>query len=251
MLAVGVGWVEAASVSISPVVLEVDSPRKVISVTLKNIGDQPVTYQTEALVWQQVNGVDQNEPTDDLLVVPPIVEVPARGSQVFRVMLRSKTPAPVERAYRLILEDITSEQPESEIGGNKKNGAVAFKLTHSLPVMIAPSGKILNAIKWGPCAQAALKPVSDASAATPAAAREPEACVRLLNAGNRRVKVQALTLTGRNWQQTLPLKDGVNMLAGTEREWRVPLAPGQSGAPTAVTVETARGETLQAEAGGF
>jgi fimbrial chaperone protein len=82
-----------------------------------------------------------------------------------------------------------------------------------------------------------------------------EACVRLFNAGNRRVKVQTLTLVGGNGQQALSFKDGQNVLAGDEREWRVPLTaavPGLvQGGILGVRVDTALGETLHAEAGGF
>lgn len=241
LLACGVGCATvagAAGVTISPVVLEIDSPRKAITVTLTNNGDRPIIFQAEALVWQQINGTDQNEPTDELLVVPPIIEVPARASQIFRVMLRSRVPSPVERTYRVMLEDITEEQAASS-----GQASVAFKLTHNLPVLIAASGKVVNALRWKPCPPDA----APASSARPST----EACVRLLNAGNRRVKVQTLTLGGDGWQQALSLKDGVNVLTGSEREWRVPLQAGQTGPLRSVQVLTARGETLQAETGGF
>jgi hypothetical protein len=47
------------------------------------------------------------------------------------------------------------------------------------------------------------------------------------------------------------IKDGENVLVGSEREWHVPLATGQSGALRGVQVQTVRGETLQAEAGSY
>jgi fimbrial chaperone protein len=248
LLACGAGCaaVAAAGVTISPVVLEIDSPRKAIAVTVTNMGDRPITLQTEAMVWQQVNGADHNEPTEDLLVIPPIVEVPAKASQVFRVMLRTRAPSPVERTYRVILEDITKEL--AAISGQ---ASVAFKFTHNLPVLIAPSGKVVTAMRWKPCRSEAVATASAASSTKPPIARGAEACVRLLNAGNRRVKVETLTLAGDGWQQALTLKAGENVLAGAEREWRVPLAKGQTGPLRSVQVQTARGETLQAEAGGF
>jgi len=235
---------DAAGLSISPVVVEIDSPRRAVAVTVTNQGDQAVTFQTEAMVWQQVNGVDQFEPTDELLVVPPIVEVPPNASQIFRVTLRVPRPSPVERTFRLILEDVSED--ETSTG----QASVAFKFTHNLPVMVAPSGNVSNAVRWKPCPPEASATAASALA-KPTTARSPETCIRLFNAGNRRVKVQALTLTGDNWQQALPLKDGVNVLAGAEREWRVPLQAGQTGVLRGVEVQTTRGETLQAETGGF
>ena len=124
--------------------------------------------------------------------------------------------------------------------------SINFRMRYDLPVLVAPAGPVANALRWKPCLPKAA-PAPVASSAKPPA----EACVRLLNAGNRRVKVQTLTLTGDGWEQALPLKDGENVLAGAEREWRVPLAKGQTGALRGVEVQTARGETLQAETGGF
>jgi fimbrial chaperone protein len=231
--------VQAAGVNISPVVIEIDSPRKAVAITVTNNGDRPINLQTDAMVWRQVNGIDQYEPTDEMLVVPPIAQVQPNASQIFRVVLRAPTRAPEERTYRLILEDTSDDlNPSGQT-------SVAFKFTHNLPVMVAPSAKAFSAVRWKPCT-----PTPSLLAEKPLQIRSTEACVRLLNAGNRRVKIQTLTLTGDGWQQALPLKEGVNVLAGAEREWRVPL-PAGAGTLRTVQVQTARGEALAAEPGGF
>lgn len=223
----------AGGVTISPVVIEVDSPRKAAAIKVTNDGDQALILQSDTLVWTQVNGVDHYAPSDELLVVPPIVTVPPNSSQIFRVMLRVPKNAGTERTFRLLLEDITNYQT---VEGQTQ---IALKFTHNLPVLIAPAGKVVKAFRWKPCAPRAV------------AALSAEACVRLFNAGNRRVKVKTLTLTGDGWQQALSLQDGENVLAGAEREWRVPLSSGQTGSPIAVQVHTMQGERLQAEAGGL
>ena len=100
-------------------------------------------------------------------------------------------------------------------------------------------------MRWKPC-------TGVGGPSTPvAAALLTQACVRLLNAGNRRIKVQTLTLSGAGWQQALSLNGGENVLVSSEREVRVPLQPGQTGALRGVQVQTALGETLQVESGGF
>lgn len=222
-------WAQAGGLTISPVVVEVDTPRKAVAITVTNSSDQAVRLQARSLLWQQVGGADRYEPNDDLLVVPPIVELPANGSQIFRVALRQPTASPVERTYRLVLEDITA--PSSAPG----NTAVAFRFIHNLAVLVAPSAQAQSSVRWSPCPASA----ADTSA---------QACVSMRNTGNRRVKVQTLTLAGDGWQETLDLKGGVNVLAGAQREWRMPLQAGKSGAPRSLKVQTARGETLQADA---
>ena len=98
--------------------------------------------------------------------------------------------------------------------------------------------------RWAAC-------TPKAASAAERAPSSPAACIRLLNAGNRRFKVRNLTVTGDGWKQDFTVKDGVNILAGAEREWRIPLQAGQTSALRSVQVHTARGETLQAEPGGF
>ena len=225
----------AGGVLISPVVIELDSPRRAVAVRVTNGGDAPITLQTEAFSWKQVDGQDRDEPTEELLIVPPIVEVAAGSTQVFRVMLRAPVPAPAERSYHVVLEDITEAQTPKE----GQAAVIAFKLSHRLPVMVAPTGKITTTLRWKPCMNDNTRSVN------------AEACVRLFNAGNRRIRVETLTVIGNGWKQSLPVKSGINMLAGTERDWRIPLSAGQAGALLGVQVQTGRSETLQAEAGGF
>ncbi|MFZ3141440.1 molecular chaperone [Polaromonas sp.] len=238
---------------INPVLVELGTRQRVVAVTvsLSDTARAPMRLQANLLRWEQdVQGKAVTEPSDDLLVTPPIADLRPGDKQVFRVTLRGVRPAPEELAYRLILEDVAelTAAADSAPGMNIK-----FRMRYDLPVLVAPIGPLVNTLRWKPCPpEAALASANVASApAKPTTARSPEACVRLLNAGNRRVKVQTLTLTGDNWQQALPLKDGVNVLAGAEREWRVPLQAGQTGALRGAQVNTARGETLQAEAGGF
>lgn len=233
LLAALLGWPAAATangLTISPVVVEINAPRQVVSVTVRNGTARPMTLQSQTRLWRQVNGVDRHEPSEDLLVVPAIAQIQPNASQVFRITLRRPVAAPLERTYRLVLDDITDEQQPSD------RAAVSFKFSHNLPVMVAPMGKVTHSVHWSPCED------------KPGAAAGALACVRVLNTGNRRVKVQSLEVSGEGWRQTLPLKAGENVLAGASREWHVPRPSAQAGAVQQVQVFTAQGATLRAEA---
>lgn len=238
-----------AQALINPVVVELGARQRTaaVTVTLSDQASAPMRLQAALLRWKQdAQGQALTEPSDVLLVTPPIAELQPGSQQVFRVALRGMRPAPEELAFRLILEDI-AEPADTAIAPGM---VIKFRMRYDLPVLIAPAGPVVNALRWKPCTPVAA-PAEPALPATPPAVRQGEACVRLLNAGNRRVKVQKLTLAGDGWQQALSLKEGENVLVGAEREWRVPLAKEQEGALRSVQVQTARGETLQAEAGGY
>lgn len=240
-----------AQAVINPVVIELGAGQRIgaVTVTLSETATAPMRLQAELMRWEQdVQGADLTEPNDDLLVTPVIAELRPGEKQVFRVALRGVRPAPEELAYRLILEDIAEPTNATNIAPGI---AINFRMRYDLPVLVAPVGPIVNALRWKPCQSQADELAGPASQAKSATTRTTEVCLRVLNAGNRRVKVQTLMLAGNGWQQTVVLKDGVNVLAGAEREWRIPLQSGQIDTLRGVQVQTARGETLQAEAGEY
>ncbi len=227
-----------AQVMVTPPTIELAAKQRTTSVAISLAPNAaaPLRLQAGVLRWSQdADGKSTVVETDELLVTPPIADLRPGETQVFRVALRGPRAAPEELAYRLILEDV-AEPPKDESGAPAVK--LSFRMRYDLPVMVAPTGKVFSSLRWKPCLPAA-------------AARAAQACVRVQNAGNRRVKVQTLTLAGDGWQQALEIKNGENVLVGTEREWHVPLAAGQTGALRGVQVQTTRGETLQAESGGF
>ncbi len=229
-----------AQVLVSPVVIELGARQRVTSVaiTLSSHAAAPVRLQANLLRWKQDDkGESLTEPSDDLLVTPPIADLKPGMQQIFRVALRAGRPAPEELAYRLVLEDVSESVVVTPMGSGMN---INFRMRYDLPVLVAPTGPIVNALRWKPCIAHLQSAVSIS-----------DTCLRLLNAGNRRVKVQNLTIAGDDWKQAFPMKDGVNVLAGAEREWRIPLQAGQNSPLRGVQVQTARGEILQAEAGGF
>lgn len=249
LLASSPAW---AQVLISPTTVELRSGLRqrgsAVSVTLSDSADNPVRLQAELLRWKQdIRGQALTEPSDILLVTPPVAEIKPGDTQIFRLALRGTRPSPEELAFRLNLEDIA--EPIESVDA-ESDAVIKVRMRYDLPILLAPEGPVVNALRWKPC------PPDEAATSLPLfpslpIAKTPEACVRLMNAGNRHVKVQVLTLKGDNWQQALSLKDGDNVLAGDEREWRVPLDATQTGTLRGVAVKTAQGETLQAETGGF
>lgn len=206
--------VMARGLTISPVMIELDSARKVETITLTNNGDTKVTFQSRVLVWQQVEGADRFTPTDAVLVSPAIFDIAPKSNQVLRVALRNHDHSSVERTFRLLLEDVSQPDPSAV------RPAVALRLTHSLPIFVAPSTKPVADLKWIPCnADGTLD------------------CLRVSNSGNRHIRVHSLTLLGETWQRKLDTP--MTVLAGAWREWRFDRIPAST-AITSVTLENDR-----------
>ncbi len=101
--------------------------------TLTNVGAKQALFHLRLSRWTQTGGQDVLEPTTDLLINPPIVEIPAQGAQMVRIGYAGKRQQPSEQAYRLVLEEVP-------IANNAGQQAVETLLKISLPVFIEPLG---------------------------------------------------------------------------------------------------------------
>jgi fimbrial chaperone protein len=230
----------AAQLVIGPTLVEFGPKQKVaaVSVTLSSNAAMPMRLQADVLVWRQtVKGENVYDETTELLVTPPIAEIKPGQKQVFRLALRGARAVQEEVAYRLVFDDISATTGSIQVTPDTK---VDLRMRYDLPVLLAPLSPVVNRMVWKPC-----------KADTAPSASQAVACIHLLNAGNRRVKVQSVTIFGEGWQQPLAFGNGENILAGAEREWRIPLGASQSGSFRSLQVQTALGETLQLEPGEF
>ncbi|MGZ5201399.1 MAG: fimbrial biogenesis chaperone [Telluria sp.] len=226
----------AAQVLIDPVVVELAPQQRVaaITVTVSDKASAPVRMQAQVFRWtQDRNGENLTEPSNDLLVTPVIAEIRPGQKQLFRVALRGARPTPGELAYRLLLDNISEPQVVQDPGAS--GAVIKLHMRYDLPVLLAPIVPVVEQLRWKPC---------------PGPVAATEACVRLHNEGNRRVKIKTLTLAGDGWTQDLTFKEGINVLAGSEREWRVPLDGGHALPLRDVRVLTVQAKQLQAQPGG-
>ena len=96
---------------------------------LANSGDAPVAAQIRVYVWTQENGEDHLEPADDLMVSPAIVEIPAAGEQLIRLVRPDATAPARERAYRVVVDELPGDT-------NTAENAVAVRMRFLIPAFI-------------------------------------------------------------------------------------------------------------------
>jgi fimbrial chaperone protein len=220
---VGLGlWGSTAhALTISPVLVELSPARRVASITITNPGDRPLSLQAQVRAWSQQDGADAYADTDELFVVPPIAEIAAGGSQIFRVTTRTR-PSAEEHAYRLIFEDVSElAAPATQ----SEESSISVRVNHDLPVFFAAAGKLHLQSRLGPCANATALPATTG-------------CVRLDNEGSRYLRVKSLRLEGANWRKDI--NAGTRVLAGAWRQWTFDLPPQLTGS-LRVKAETSDG----------
>ncbi|MCD9096677.1 fimbrial biogenesis chaperone [Luteimonas fraxinea] len=121
----------AANVAISPTTLEahVDAPAQAIA--LHNRGDVPLRYQVRAYHWSQANGEDVLTESADVLATPAIVEVPAKGRRVVRLM-RLEGVGTIGY-YRVLVHQLPALNDADAKASN-----VSLLVHHSIPMAFEP-----------------------------------------------------------------------------------------------------------------
>lgn len=131
-LSLGGSLQAAGGLSVSPVRLELDDARPVATLRVINRASRTSRVQTEVLRWRQAGGEAEYTASTELLVTPPIFEVPPQSEQVVRVGFLQVPPERLlEQAYRVFFREIP--RPGQEEGG------VQLLLRIGIPIFLRPS----------------------------------------------------------------------------------------------------------------
>jgi fimbrial chaperone protein len=129
---------ETSGLTIYPVTIQLAPGERAAVLTIENHTDTDTTFQIRAYSWSQPNGSDRLEPTDAVLVSPPLGTVAAGKSQVVRLVLRQ--PAQEREAtYRVLFDQIL---------GPPAPGSVNFALRLSIPVFAEPPTRVAPHVQW-------------------------------------------------------------------------------------------------------
>lgn len=206
----------AGGLQVEPVRLTLTSARPITVFTVRNMGEQPVVLQVQAVAWAQRGDEELYTPTRELLATPPIFTLAPGTAQTLRVGLRRAPDTGRELAYRLYLHEISGPAQEQGL-------RVLLKL--GVPVFVPPEGAAPR-LHWR-------------------AERRPEGLrLSLANTGNAHVQIADLTLFAAD--DTAPLFSrtvAAYVLPGQSRRWDFAVRdPPSAGARLRVLARTSGGE---------
>lgn len=206
-------WLGAASpahpgdLRLEPVSLTLRPGDDSTSLWLSNTGRQPLQAQVRLFSWTQDGGGEVLEPTRELAVSPPLLEVPPLGRQRVR-LVRLGTGAPAaETAYRLVVDELPDRRP-----GPAAAAAEGSLLRYSIPVFLQPSAptsasRLSARIEEAPSGQRLL---------------------RLDNSGERHARIAALTYVGTGGRRHVVAPNLAGyVLAGRYKYWPLPEDAGR------------------------
>jgi fimbrial chaperone protein len=132
------GVAAAAQFRISNVRLHLDAATPVDTIVLTSEDANDVTFEVHVMRWTQgADGKWEQTPSQDLVVHPLILKMPAKGEARLRVGSISPTVT-TEHAYRVELQELPGPRAQSA------NGQVRMLTKVSLPVFVEPPGAKAN-----------------------------------------------------------------------------------------------------------
>lgn len=191
-LAVASGAAVADSLTVSPILIDMQAPKATTTVTIESSGSEQLNAQVRVFKWSVVNGKDQLMPTKDVVASPPALKVKPNGKAVIRIVRKNKQPVTSEESYRLIV----SEVPRSP----KMNSGVGVSFRYSIPAFFTPQD-VAPDIQWS------------------ATASKGNLLIKATNTGSRRLRLANLGI--KKGIKTVTVASGLSgyVLVNSSRVW--------------------------------
>lgn len=124
----------AANFEINPVKIFLDNKNRIEKVTIKNQDDAEINLRVKAFRWRQgEGGQDKYEETDNLIVVPRILQLKPGDEKIIRIGINQLPKDDQEESYRIYIEEVPS------LGGEKKGATVKLYMKIGIPVFVSPT----------------------------------------------------------------------------------------------------------------
>ena len=178
----------AASIRLSPVNVEILSDQTASSISLYNQSNESADLQVRIFEWTQNAGQDQLIPTDDIAISPPFLKLQPNDSYNLRVVRIKPEPISGEKTYRIIIDELPKP-----VDSRKASQGVNVLLRSSLPVFVVNKDAITQ-LNWK------------------IDTHQKEAFLNIRNIGNRHALLNDLTLIDNTENKSYPIK--VNTVNG-------------------------------------
>ncbi|HBU88713.1 MAG TPA: pilus assembly protein [Acinetobacter sp.] len=134
--------INAATIRLSPVNVEILSNQNASSISLYNQSNESTDLQIRVFEWTQKNGQDQLTPTDEIAISPPFLKLQPNDSYNLRVVRINPAPVSGEKTYRIIIDELPKP-----IDSRKAAQGVNVLLRSSLPVFVVNKDAITK-LTW-------------------------------------------------------------------------------------------------------
>jgi fimbrial chaperone protein len=136
-----IGQLQAQSLRVSPVTVDLPVAERSTIFHVANAGSQPLQLQARVYRWIQKGGQDVLEKTSDVVVSPPVLTVSKGADAVIRLVRVTNTPITGEESYRVLIDELPSRE-------KLQGSGVAVLIRQSIPVFFSGLDRQSAALTW-------------------------------------------------------------------------------------------------------
>ncbi|MBM7140660.1 MULTISPECIES: molecular chaperone [Acinetobacter] len=190
----------AASIRLSPVSVEILNDQAASSISLYNQSNESTDLQVRVFEWRQNAGQDQLIPTDEIAISPPFLKLQPNDSYNLRIVRINPGPVSGEQTYRIIIDELPKP-----VDSRKVDQGVNVLLRSSLPVFVV-NKDAMTKLTWS------------------IQQEQTNSYLTIHNVGNRHALLSNLTLVDTTANKSYSIKvNTVNgyILAGKSRNFNI------------------------------
>lgn len=126
------------SILIWPIDPVIEHDERATALWLENRGSKPAHMQLRIFAWRQVDGESVYTPQTDIVGSPPMIRIEPGQRQLVRLTRMVEMPVGVERAYRIIVDEIPTPDPEGD--NAPASVGIKFQMRYSIPLFAYGEG---------------------------------------------------------------------------------------------------------------
>lgn len=137
----------AASILVWPIDPVIEHDEAGTAIWLENNGPSASRIQIRALRWNQVKGLDELVPQENIVVSPPAAEILPGQRQLLRLIRTVTVQDGRQEAYRILIDEIPGQAGPSTAAGSDERppaseqvAGLAFQLRYSVPLFVSGKG---------------------------------------------------------------------------------------------------------------
>ena len=142
--------IQAASLSVNPVIITLSASDSIAAMTLTNNGSDEVVMQASVNAWSIRDNEEHYAATTALIVSPPVFQVAPGKSQIVRIGLSDTAPQGVEQSFRVFLEQAPATPGDESAADAAARGprGVQMMLRLGIPVFVKAAGVSSSQLVW-------------------------------------------------------------------------------------------------------
>jgi len=217
----------AADFTVNPIQIFLSAQTQSAILTIQNTSNEPLRFQLNAYGWaQDASGQMQLTPTSEVIFFPRLLSLAANEQRIVRVGA-SAPPGPVERTYRIFVEELPPSTQQAA-----PPGQVRVLARMGIPIFVEARAGRAELRLGAPTVQGG------------------RVTFELRNAGTKHLVPQDIRLRGLDaagatvWERT---QDAWYVLAGDRRVYEVPVEREDCARTRAVAVEVKLGDQTLTE----